>query len=209
MVQRIKLGRDKAHRVAMLRCVWCLGAALLRFTHKNDALRFAAHGAQPSTPSTPKKSNSTMVTQLIEHERITTTLARAKQLRKLADRVVTYAKKGDRPARAEAAAVVRTDRELHKLFTTLAGRYADRAGGYTRVLRCGTRRHDAAPMAFIEFVDRAGELRPARPPASASQQLQQQQQGAWSHLPLSARSFLEQEQRRQQQQQQSVASSKE
>ncbi|KAI8465344.1 MAG: mitochondrial ribosomal protein L17 [Monoraphidium minutum] len=164
MVQRIKLGRPKAHRVAMLR---------------------------------------TMVTQLIEHERIQTTLGRAKQLRKLADRVVTYAKKGDRAARIEAGAVVRTDREMHKLFTTLAERYAGRAGGYTRVLRCGLRRHDAAPLAFIEFIDREGELRPARPPAPPplaalppqQQPLLHQQRRSYSHLPASARVFLEQQQR--------------
>jgi large subunit ribosomal protein L17 len=141
-----------------------------------------------------------MVTQLIEHERIQTTLARAKQLRRLADRVVTYAKKGDRAARIEAGAVVRTDRELHKLFTTLAERYAGRAGGYTRVLQCGLRRHDAAPMAFIEFVDRAGELRPARPGFAQQQQQQQlqqqqpyQQQRSYSHLPTAARVFLEEQ----------------
>jgi ribosomal protein L17 len=57
---------------------------------------------------------------------------------------------GDRSARIEAGAVVRTEREMHKLFTTLATRYAARPGGYTRVLRCGLRRRDAAPMAFIE-----------------------------------------------------------
>ena len=107
-----------------------------------------------------------MVTQLIQHERIETTVARAKQLRKIADRMVTFAKKGGRSARIEAAAVVRTERERHKLFTTLAERYAAREGGYTRVLRTRVRTKDAAEMAYIEFVDRDGELRPARPPAA-------------------------------------------
>jgi large subunit ribosomal protein L17 len=60
------------------------------------------------------------------------------------------ASQGDRAARIEAGAVVRTERELHKLFTTLAERYQGRAGGYTRVLRSGLRQHDAAPLAYIE-----------------------------------------------------------
>ncbi|KAF8064515.1 rplQ [Scenedesmus sp. PABB004] len=96
----------------------------------------------------------TMVTQLIEHERIQTTLPKAKELRKVADRVVTYAKKGDKNNLILASGVVRTERELHKLFTTLAARYAGRAGGYTRVVHLGRRQHDAAPMAYIECAAR-------------------------------------------------------
>eukprot|EP00775_Hariotina_reticulata_P006268 gene6268-6506_t len=91
-----------------------------------------------------------MVTQLLQHERIQTTLPKAKELRKIADRVITYAKKGDGRGRVLAGAVVRTERELHKLMTTMAERYRDRQGGYTRILQAGRRQHDAAPMAFIE-----------------------------------------------------------
>jgi large subunit ribosomal protein L17 len=104
-----------------------------------------------------------MVTQLLQHERIHTTLARAKQLRKLADRVITWAKQGDKTAERRVERVVRTERERHSLLTRLAERYGDRPGGYTRVLRAGTRDRDAAEMAFVELVDREGELRPARP----------------------------------------------
>ena len=105
----------------------------------------------------------TMVTQLIEHERIQTTVAKAKELRRVADRVVTFAKEGSLRARRKAAAVVRTDAAVNKLFTELAERYKERPGGFTRVLQIGQRKSDSAAMAYIEYVDRDGELRPARP----------------------------------------------
>jgi large subunit ribosomal protein L17 len=105
-----------------------------------------------------------MVTQLLQHERIHTTLARAKELRKLADRVITWAKQGDKTAERRVERAVRTERERHSVLTRLAERYGDRPGGYTRVLRAGRRDRDAAEMAFVELVDREGELRPARPP---------------------------------------------
>ena len=111
----------------------------------------------------------TMVTQLIEHERIHTTLAKAKELRRVADKVVTLGKKGTLLARRQAGAIVRTDSMVQKLFTELAERYKTRKGGYTRLLQTGPRMNmkgegDAARMAYIEYVDREGELRPARPP---------------------------------------------
>ena len=109
-----------------------------------------------------------MVTQLIQHERIETTVQKAKELRRVADKMVTLGKQGDLAARRQAAAVVSGDGELHKLFTQLAERYREREGGYTRVIRTGTRVGDAAQMAFIEYVDREGELRPARPPPPPS-----------------------------------------
>ena len=82
----------------------------------------------------------TMVTQLIEHERIQTTVAKAKELRRVADRVVTFAKEGSLRARRKAAAVVRTDAAVNKLFTELAERYKERPGGFTRVLQIGLNR---------------------------------------------------------------------
>lgn len=109
--------------------------------------------------------NRTMVTQLIEHERIETTLPKAKELRRIADQVITLGKQGDLTARRRAGAIVNGDAEMHKLFGALAERYAGRDGGYTRIIRTGQRQGDAAEMAFIEYVDRDGELRPARPPA--------------------------------------------
>lgn len=106
----------------------------------------------------------TMVTQLIYHERIETTVPKAKELRQVADKMVTLGKEGSLLARRRAAAVLRGDFELHKLFTELAERYKERAGGYTRVLRTRIRQGDAAAMAFIEFVDRPNELREPKPP---------------------------------------------
>ncbi|KAA0155927.1 hypothetical protein FNF27_00215 [Cafeteria roenbergensis] len=107
----------------------------------------------------------TMATQLIQHERIRTTLPKAKELRRVVDKLVTLGKRGDETSRRSAAAFVRTPTELEKLFGDLAPRFDERQGGYTRVLRCGWRKGDAAPMAMIEFVGRAGEARAARPPA--------------------------------------------
>ncbi|RHY29718.1 hypothetical protein DYB32_004906 [Aphanomyces invadans] len=103
------------------------------------------------------------VTSLIEHERIQTTLPKAKELRRLADQVITLAKKNDLPARREAEGIVRTKPMFDKLFDVLGPRYEDRAGGYTRILKSGFRYGDNAEMAVIEYIDRPGELRRPRP----------------------------------------------
>eukprot|EP00038_Savillea_parva_P007815 m.172728 g.172728 ORF g.172728 m.172728 type:complete len:130 (-) comp13575_c0_seq1:376-765(-) len=96
----------------------------------------------------------TMTTQLIKHERIRTTEAKAKELRRPAERMVTLAKQGDCDhTRKMVASFVREDPAIDKLFSTLAPRYEVREGGYTRVLKCGRREGDKAPMAYIEFVD--------------------------------------------------------
>jgi large subunit ribosomal protein L17 len=103
-----------------------------------------------------------MVTSLIHHERITTTVPKAKELRRVADQMVTLGKKNTLASRRRAAAYLMDHRSLSKLFTVLADRYDDRDGGYTRVLKSGTRYGDMANMAIIEYVDRPGEIRPAR-----------------------------------------------
>lgn len=108
----------------------------------------------------------TMVSQLVKHERIETTVAKAKEIRRLADNMVQLGKEGSLCAARRAAAFVRGDDVLHKLFTELAHRYKDRAGGYTRLLRTRIRVGDAAPMAYIEFIDRENELRQSKPPAA-------------------------------------------
>ncbi len=98
-----------------------------------------------------------MAAALIKHEQIRTTLPKAKELRPIVDRLITLGKRGpdDLHARRQAIARLAGDAKLaDKLFTTLAGRYADRPGGYTRVLRAGFRYGDSAPMALIELVDR-------------------------------------------------------
>lgn len=93
-----------------------------------------------------------MVTSLIMHERIKTTLPKAKELRSFAEKLVTLGKQGDLPARRKAAAFVRTNEAVQKLFSSLAPRFKDRKGGYTRVLKLGFRLGDSAPMAMIEYI---------------------------------------------------------
>jgi large subunit ribosomal protein L17 len=91
---------------------------------------------------------------LIKHEQITTTLAKARELRPYVEKLVTLAKRGGLANRRLAHARLQDDTQLVKLFDVLAERYADRAGGYTRIVKAGIRASDAAAMAIIEFVDR-------------------------------------------------------
>ncbi|HOI46123.1 MAG TPA: 50S ribosomal protein L17 [Bacilli bacterium] len=102
-----------------------------------------------------------LVTDLIINERIETTEAKAKELKRLADKMVTLGKRGDLHARRQAAQTIRFERTqtetnefaLQKLFSDIAPRFKDRNGGYTRVLKLGQRRGDGAPVAIIEFVE--------------------------------------------------------
>jgi len=105
-----------------------------------------------------------LVSQLVQHERLETTVPKAKELRRVADNMVQLGKQGTLAARRRAAGVIHGDENLHKVFSELAFRYKDRAGGYTRVLATRVRQGDAARMAFIEFVDRPNELRESKPP---------------------------------------------
>src|SRR3954464_10663628 len=93
------------------------------------------------------------VCSLIEHQRIKTTLAKAKAVRPLAERMVTLGKKGSLHARRTALATLRQKTAVKKLFDDIAPRSAERNGGYTRIVKLGRRRSDSAPMAFIEWVD--------------------------------------------------------
>ena len=95
-----------------------------------------------------------MAAALIKHEQITTTVAKAKELRPYVEKLITLAKKGGLSNRRLAHARLLDETQLTKLFDTLAPRYAERAGGYTRVIKAGIRASDAAPMAIIELVDR-------------------------------------------------------
>ena len=95
-----------------------------------------------------------MAAALIKHEQITTTLAKAKELRPYTEKLVTLAKKGGLSNRRLAHARLLDDKQLVKLFDTLAERYKDRNGGYIRIVKAGIRMSDAASMAIIEFVDR-------------------------------------------------------
>merc|ERR1712238_90850 len=152
--------------------------------------RLAQYRKLNRTPSHKWSMLRNMVTSSIEHERIVTTEAKAKELRHLADAMITLAKKGSShnlniPTenenyyenggsasgkflhyRRRAKRVVRGDWNITKLFEVLGPRYLLRQGGYTRVLKLAKRRAgDNAPMAVIEYVDRPGEIRAARPPA--------------------------------------------
>jgi large subunit ribosomal protein L17 len=95
-----------------------------------------------------------MSAALIKHEQITTTLAKAKELRPYVEKLVTLAKRGGLANRRLAMSRLMDEAQLKKLFDVLAPRYADRAGGYTRVIKAGFRASDAAAMAVIEFIDR-------------------------------------------------------
>jgi large subunit ribosomal protein L17 len=95
-----------------------------------------------------------MAGSLIEHEQIKTTLPKAKDLRRVVEKLVTLGKRGDLHARRQAAAQLKQDAHVAKLFEVLGPRYKDREGGYVRVLKAGFRYGDMAPMAIIEFVDR-------------------------------------------------------
>ncbi len=97
---------------------------------------------------------ASMMSALVKHEQIVTTLPKAKELKRFADRMITLAKKGDLHARRIASGRMRDENQLRKLFEVLGPRYKTRQGGYTRVLKAGFRYGDSAPVAVIELVDR-------------------------------------------------------
>ncbi|MGI3168899.1 50S ribosomal protein L17 [Pseudooceanicola sp. C21-150M6] len=101
-----------------------------------------------------KSMFSNMSASLIEHEQIKTTLPKAKELRPIVEKLITLAKKGDLHSRRVAASRIKQDDAVKKLFEVLGPRYAERNGGYIRIMKAGFRYGDMAPMAIIEFVDR-------------------------------------------------------
>ena len=106
------------------------------------------------TSSHRKAMFANMAAALIKHEQIKTTLPKAKELRPFVEKLVTLGKRGDLHARRQALSVLKDAGLAEKLFSTLADRYSERKGGYTRVLKAGFRFGDSAPMAIIEFIDR-------------------------------------------------------
>ena len=106
------------------------------------------------TPEHRRAMFANMSGALIEHEQIKTTLPKAKELRRVVEKLITLGKRGDLHARRLAAARLKEDRHVSKLFETLGPRYQERPGGYVRVLKAGFRYGDMAPMAIIELVDR-------------------------------------------------------
>jgi len=116
--------------------------------HKKMGRRFSRD------PAHRQAMFSNMAAALIRHEQIVTTLPKAKDLKRIMDKYITLAKRGDLNSRRLAASRLRDEDMVGKLFDTLAPRYKDRAGGYTRVLKAGFRYGDSAPRAVIELVDR-------------------------------------------------------
>lgn len=113
------------------------------------------------TASHRKAMFSNMAASIIEHEQIVTTLPKAKEIRSIVDKLITLGKRGTLHARRQAFAQIRNETLVKKLFDELGPRYAERHGGYTRVLKAGFRRGDNAPMAVVELVDRNMEAKGA------------------------------------------------
>jgi large subunit ribosomal protein L17 len=114
---------------------------------------------------------SNMAGSLIEHEQIKTTLPKAKELQPIVEKMITLAKRGDLHARRQAASKLKEDKYVSKLFDVLGPRYADRQGGYIRVMKAGFRYGDMAPMAIIEFVDRDVDAKGAADKARAAAEM--------------------------------------
>jgi large subunit ribosomal protein L17 len=109
-----------------------------------------------------------LITQLLEHERVQTTQAKAKEARQWAEKIITLAKRGDLHARRQTLRVVRTKKAMAKLFGELRDRYQNRPGGYTRIVPLGFRVGDGAPISILELVDRPEKLPKAKKKASTS-----------------------------------------
>ena len=123
-------------------------------------MRHAKAGRKLNRTSSHRKAMlSNMAGSLIKHEQIITTLPKAKELRPFVEKLITLAKKGDLSARRKASALLIEEQWAVKLFETLGPRYAERQGGYTRIMKAGFRYGDNAPMAVIEFMDRDPEAR--------------------------------------------------
>jgi len=123
------------------------------------------------TTSHRKAMLRTMVTSLLKYEKITTTDLKAKELKKVAEKMITLGKRGDLHARRQAAAYIRERTMVGKLFGELSARYKDRSGGYTRIVKSGYRAGDNAPMSIIEFIRDAAEAAakaPKKSPAAKS-----------------------------------------
>jgi len=120
-----------------------------------------AHRKLNRTASHRKAMFANMAASLITHEQIVTTLPKAKEMKPIMDKLITLAKKGDLASRRRAIAQIRDKDAVRKLFAVMGERYAERNGGYTRVLKAGFRHGDNAPMAVIELVDRDTEARGA------------------------------------------------
>ena len=130
------------------------------------------------TSSHRKAMFSNMAVSLLIHEQIKTTLPKAKELRRVADKMITLGKRGTLHTRRQAFSYLRDDTAVSKLFGALAQRYKERGGGYTRVLKAGFRYGDNAPMAFIELVDRDPDAKGAEDKARHAEEQKAEGAGA-------------------------------
>ena len=121
---------------------------------------------------------SNLAASLIKHEQITTTLAKAKDLKRVMDKYITMAKRGDLNSRRLTASRMRDEAMVKKLFDVLGPRYKDRSGGYTRVIKAGFRYGDSAPVAVIELVDRDETVKGVEDKARSEAMKEQQAAGA-------------------------------
>lgn len=110
-----------------------------------------------------------LVTAFLKHEKIVTTDIRAKELRRVAEKMITLGKKGSLHARRQALAVIRERDVVKKLFEELSARYGDREGGYTRIVKTGYRVGDSAPLSVIELIPKPGETVEKKKPSSAKE----------------------------------------
>jgi len=121
-----------------------------------------------------------LVTSVLDHERVQTTDAKAKALRPFVDRMITLGKRGTLHARRQALAFIRSETVVKKLFDDVAVRFKERPGGYTRIVKLGVRRGDAAPMSLLELVDRGdtakSEAQKKRERRARSRQRKEEQQ---------------------------------
>src|SRR5579859_1553683 len=125
----------------------------------------AHHGRLGVQPAHRRALVRNMVTSLLKHERIKTTKARAKEIRRYAEKMITTAKKETLASKRRVLGFVMEREVVNKLFKTLIYRYAERKGGYTRILKLGHRKGDGAEVVFLELVDRPIEDKPVEPKA--------------------------------------------
>ena len=118
------------------------------------------------SPAHERLMLANLATSLFKHGKITTTETKAKRLRPLAERLVTFAKRGDLHSRRRVLTVIRDKDVVYALFDQIAPRYGNRPGGYTRIIKAGVRKGDAAPMAIIELVEEL-EVAPPKPTKTA------------------------------------------
>jgi large subunit ribosomal protein L17 len=132
-----------------------------------------------------------LATALFEHGKITTTEAKAKRLRPLAERLITFAKRGDLHARRRAMTVVRDKSVIHTLFTEIGPRFENRQGGYTRITKIGPRKGDNAPMAVIELCEPLAELTVAEATAATKRAAKEKAAPAVVEQTVAAESVVE------------------